>query len=221
MNGGSDMQKIKISPSMLSSDFSILGEEVKRISGAGADMIHFDVMDGHFVPNITFGPMVIESVRKYSTLPFDTHLMISEPQKYWKNFADAGSDIIGIHIEVELNHKSIIKDIQQYGKKACIVVNPPTPVESIYPLLDIVDQILIMSVNPGFGGQKFMGEVVPKISKLAEMKRENNYRYEIQIDGGINEETAKIVKEAGVEILVAGSYIFKQPDYSKPIESLR
>ena len=215
------MKKIKISPSMLSSDFSILGKEVKRISDAGADMIHFDVMDGHFVPNITFGPMVIESVRKYSTLPFDTHLMISEPQKYWKNFADTGSDIIGLHIAVEVNHKAIIKDIQQYGKKACIVVNPTTPVEKIDPLLQQVDQILIMSVNPGFGGQKFMGEVVSKISKLAEMKKENNYHYEIQVDGGINEETAKIVKKAGVEILVAGSYIFKNSDYAIPIESLR
>ncbi len=215
------MKKIKIAPSMLSSDFSRLGEEVRKISEAGADMIHFDVMDGHFVPNITFGPMVIGSVRKFSSLVFDTHLMISDPGKYWKAFADTGSDIIGVHIETEMDHKSIIKDIQQYGKKACIVINPPTNIEKIYPFLEQVEQVLVMSVNPGFGGQKFMPEALPKIESLAGIKARKNLGFEIQVDGGINEETARISKEAGAEILVAGSYIFKNPDYKKPIESLR
>ncbi|HNS33304.1 MAG TPA: ribulose-phosphate 3-epimerase [bacterium] len=215
------MKKIKIAPSMLSSDFSRLGEEVKKITEAGADMIHFDVMDGHFVPNITFGPMVIKSVRQYSSLVFDTHLMISEPQKYWKEFADAGSDIIGIHIETAVDHKAVIKDIQDYGKKACMVVNPPTAVESIYPFLEQVEQVLVMSVNPGFGGQKFMHEVVHKIEKLAEIRSKKNLGFEIQIDGGINEETAGIAKKAGTEILVAGSFVFKSKDYRTAMESLR
>ena len=206
---------------MLSSDFSRLGEEVKKITEAGADMIHFDVMDGHFVPNITFGPMVIKSVRQYSSLVFDTHLMISEPQKYWKEFADAGSDIIGIHIETSIDHKAVIKEIQDYGKKACMVVNPPTAVESIYPFLEQVEQVLVMSVNPGFGGQKFMHEVVHKIEKLAEIRSKKNLGFEIQIDGGINEETAGIAKKAGTEILVAGSFVFKSKDYRTAMESLR
>ena len=184
-------------------------------------MIHFDVMDGHFVPNITFGPMVVSSIRDYSPLPFDTHLMISQPQNYWKAFADAGSDIIGIHIEAAVDHNSIIKDIQKYGKKACIVVNPPTPVESIYPLLEQVEQVLVMSVNPGFGGQKFIRDTVGKIEKLAEIKAKKNLKYELQIDGGINEETAEIVKKAGMEILVAGSFVFKSADYRTSIETLR
>ncbi|MCM8804701.1 MAG: ribulose-phosphate 3-epimerase [Candidatus Omnitrophica bacterium] len=212
---------IKIAPSLLSADFSKLGEEVEKITKAGADLIHFDVMDGHFVPNLTFGPMILESIRKYSNLPFEAHLMITNPERYWKKFADAGADIIGIHIECELDHISIIKEIQKYGKKACIVINPPTPVEKIYPFLEIIDMVLIMTVNPGFGGQKFIYQVVEKIKKVTKYREEKRLKFEIEVDGGINDQTSKIAIENGADILVAGNYIFSGKDYKERIDSLR
>ncbi|MCM8772789.1 MAG: ribulose-phosphate 3-epimerase [Candidatus Omnitrophica bacterium] len=212
---------VKISPSLLSADFSKLGEEVKKITEAGADLIHFDVMDGHFVPNITFGPLILKSIRKFTHLPLEAHLMITNPEKYWKEFADSGADIIGIHIECKVDHLSIIKEIQQYGKKACIVINPPTPVEKIYPVLKYVDMVLIMTVNPGFGGQKFIYEVVEKIRKVDEYRKMEKLDFEIEVDGGINRETSKIVIENGADILVSGFYIFSGKDYKERIESLR
>lgn len=212
---------VKIAPSLLSADFSCLGKEVEDVTEARADLIHFDVMDGHFVPNLTFGPMVLSAIRKYSPLPFEAHLMITEPEKYWKNFADSGADIIGIHIECEINHRELIEEIKKYGKNACIVINPPTPVEKIYPLLDIVDEVLIMTVNPGFGGQKFIFDVVPKIEKIKETKEKKQLEFDIEVDGGINNQTVKIVREAGANIIVAGSYIFKSKNYREAIESLR
>jgi len=212
---------VKIAPSLLSADFSCLGKEVDDVTEAGADLIHFDVMDGHFVPNLTFGPMVLAAIRKYSPLPFEAHLMITEPEKYWKNFADSGADIIGVHIECEINHRELIEEIKKYGKKVCIVINPPTPVEKIYPFLEIVDEVLIMTVNPGFGGQKFIQEVVSKIKKLSRIKKEKGLEFDIEVDGGINNQTIKIVKEAGANVIVAGSYIFKSKNYKEAIESLR
>lgn len=212
---------VKISPSLLSSDFSKLGEEVKKITEAGADLIHFDVMDGHFVPNLTFGPMVLKAIRKYSHLPFEAHLMITNPEKYWKNFADSGADIIGIHIECETDHFSLIEEIKNYGKKVCIVINPPTSVEKIYPFLEIVDIVLIMTVNPGFGGQKFINEMVDKIRKVNNIRKERNLKFEIEVDGGINEETGKIAVLNGADILVAGNYIFSGSNYKERIEKLR
>ncbi len=212
---------VKIAPSLLSADFSCLGKEVEDVTEAGADLIHFDVMDGHFVPNLTFGPMVLAAIRKYSPLPFEAHLMITNPEKYWKNFADSGADIIGIHIECKINHRELIEEIKKYGKNACIVINPPTPVEKIYPFLEIVDEVLIMTVNPGFGGQKFIFDVVPKIEKVREFKEKNNLPFLIEVDGGINEETSKIAVKAGAEILVAGSFIFRNDDYKGRIKRLK
>jgi ribulose-phosphate 3-epimerase len=212
---------VKIAPSLLSADFSCLGEEVRKVTEAGANLIHFDVMDGHFVPNLTFGPMVLSAIRKYSHLPFEAHLMITSPEKYWKRFADSGADIIGIHIECDINHKYIIKEIQKYGKKACIVLNPPTPAEKIFPFLEVIDIVLIMTVNPGFGGQKFIYEVVEKIKKIDNYRKEKKLNFEIEVDGGINKETAKIAVENGVDILVAGNYIFSGNDYKERMESLR
>ncbi len=214
-------KKIRIAPSLLSADFSRLGAEVEAVTEAGADMIHFDVMDGHFVPNITFGPMVLKAIRSLSRLPFDTHLMISNPEKYWRAFSDAGSDVIGLHIESGVDHMSIIEDIHREDKKICMVLNPLTPAEAISPFMESVDQVLVMTVNPGFGGQEFMSGVVPKIEQLRLMREKAGRYFDIEVDGGINSKTAEIVKKAGADIIVAGSFIFGSPDYRGRIDSLR
>jgi ribulose-phosphate 3-epimerase len=201
-------QNIKISPSILSADFSILGDEIKSLEQAGADLIHIDVMDGHFVPNITMGPPIIKMVRKCTKLPFDVHLMISPVEKYIKAFADAGSDIITIHPEATDNLKRAVGTIKSLGKKAGVSLNPKTPISALMDVINDIDLILIMSVNPGFAGQSFMSEVLPKVTELRKMINDKKLKIDIEIDGGINFETAPLAVKAGVNILVSGTTIF-------------
>ncbi len=201
-------QNIKISPSILSADFSILGDEIKSLEQAGADLIHIDVMDGHFVPNITMGPPIIKMVRKCTKLPFDVHLMISPVEKYIKAFADAGSDIITIHPEATDNLKRAVGTIKSLGKKAGVSLNPKTPISALMDVINDIDLILIMSVNPGFAGQSFMGEVLPKVTELRKMINDKKLKIDIEIDGGINFETAPLAIKAGANILVSGTTIF-------------
>ena len=204
------MSYIKISPSILSADFSKLGEEIQNLEKAKADLIHIDVMDGHFVPNITIGPEVISKLRKYTTLPFDVHLMISPVNNFIKNFAEAGADIITIHPEATDDLVDSIKKIKSYNKKAGVSLNPKTSVDKVLPVLNLIDIVLIMSVNPGFGGQKFMKETLEKVKILRKEIDSKKYKVQIEIDGGINFENSKMVKEAGVDILVSGTAIFKE-----------
>ena len=204
------MPDIKISPSILSADFSNLGREIQNLEKAKADLIHIDVMDGHFVPNITIGPEVINKLRKYTSLPFDVHLMISPVHDFIKNFADAGADIITIHPEATNDLVSSIKKIKSYNKKVGVSLNPETSVDKALPILSMIDLVLIMSVNPGFGGQKFMEETLEKVKVLRKEIDTKKFKTQIEIDGGINFENAKMAKKAGVNILVSGTTIFKE-----------
>jgi ribulose-phosphate 3-epimerase len=201
-------QNIKISPSILSADFSILGDEIKSLEKAGADLIHVDVMDGHFVQNITMGPPIIKMIRKCTKLPFDVHLMISPVEKYIKAFADAGSDIITIHPEATDNLKRAVSSIKSLGKKAGVSLNPKTPISALIDVINDIDLILIMSVNPGFAGQSFMSEVLLKVTELRKMINDKKLKIDIEIDGGINFETAPLAVKAGANILVSGTTIF-------------
>ena len=217
------MKKIQISPSILSADFSNLGEEIKRLEEGGADLIHVDVMDGHFVPNLTIGPPVIKALRNYTKLPFDVHLMISPVHKYIKNFAEAGSDIITIHPEATENLNESISLIKKLNKKVGVSLNPDTDISVIGTELKNIDLVLIMSVFPGFGGQKFIPETIKKIKDLKEIKDKNNYNFDIEVDGGINFLNSKDVINAGANILVSGTTIFKENngDIKKNIEKLK
>ena len=217
------MNSIKIAPSILSADFSKLGSEIKSLEDAGADLIHIDVMDGHFVPNITIGPEVINKLRNYTTLPFDVHLMISPVDNFIKNFVDAGADIITIHPEATLNLKNSIEKIKYFNKKIGVSLNPETPVDQVLPFLDIIDLVLVMSVNPGFGGQKFIKDTLTKVKILRKTIDEKKLKTQIEIDGGINFENAKIAKEAGVDIIVSGTTIFNenQGNLKKNIQLLK
>ena len=214
------MEKIKISPSILSADFANLGRDVKRLEQAGADYIHVDVMDGVFVPNITIGHDVVAAIRSYSHLPLDVHLMVQHPENHIENFAKAGADIITVHSEASLHLDRLIVDIKSYGKKAGVSIVPSTSPEVLRYIINKLDLILVMSVNPGFGGQKFIDYSVEKIARIVQMCEECDSQAEIEVDGGINQETAKLVKQAGANILVAGSYIFSG-DLQERIASLK
>lgn len=212
---------VKIAPSILSADFARLGEEIKDVEIGGADYIHVDVMDGHFVPNITIGPLIVEAIRPITTLPLDVHLMIENPDQYIEAFAKAGADYITVHVEACKHLHRTIHFIKSFGVKAGIVLNPATPVETIQHVLSDVDMVLLMTVNPGFGGQAFIPEVTQKIKTLRRMIDEKGLQVEIEIDGGVNEVTAKLCIEAGATVLVAGSAIYNQKDRAKAIAALK
>lgn len=212
---------MKVAPSILSADFSQLGKDLLDIVESGADLIHIDIMDGTFVPNISFGPMVVEAIRPLTDKIFDCHLMIQDPERYIELVADCGADIITVHVEATKHIHRAIQQIRQTGKKAGVVINPGTPVEALLPVLPYVELVLVMSVNPGFGGQTFVPESLDKIRELNRLREVHDYHYEIEVDGGVNDVTGKKCVEAGADILVAGSYIFSQTDRKKAIDSLR
>ncbi len=211
----------KIAPSILASDFAQLGSEIQDVERGGADYIHVDVMDGHFVPNITIGPLIVEAIRPITKLPLDVHLMIENPDAYIGDFAKAGSNIITVHQETCPHLHRTIQLIKSQGVKAGVVINPATPAESIKPILQDVDLVLLMTVNPGFGGQSFIESVVPKINQIATWRSELDLEFEIEIDGGVNKDTARICTEAGADVLVAGSAVFKKEDRANAITEIR
>ncbi len=215
------VNQIKIAPSILSADFARLGEELKAITEAGADYIHIDVMDGSFVPNITIGNEVVKSLRGHSALPFDVHLMINNPDNHVKNFADAGADIITIHAEASIHLDRSLSLIKSFGKKVGVSLVPSTSENVLDYVMDKVDLILVMTVNPGFGGQKFLASQLEKIKNIRTKIAKSGRKIDLQVDGGINPETAQMVIAAGADVLVSGSYIFGSGDYQKAIKSLR
>ncbi|NLM20606.1 MAG: ribulose-phosphate 3-epimerase [Peptococcaceae bacterium] len=211
---------LTVAPSLLSADFARLGEEVKLVERAGADILHIDVMDGHFVPNITIGPLVIESLRKVSSLEFDVHLMIENPERYVEDFVKAGADHITVSIEATKHVHRVIQQIKSLGVTVGVALNPATSLDVLTYILQELDMVLLMTVNPGFGGQKFIPEVLPKIVALSEILKEVNPLCRIEVDGGINPDTARLVSRAGAEILVAGSAVFAAPDPGKAIHDI-
>lgn len=212
---------VKISPSMLSCDFSRIGEEAEKIANSGADMLHLDVMDGHFVPNITFGAPVIKSIRNRTDIVFDVHLMISDPLKYAEDFVKAGADILTFHVESDSDVKATIEKIKSLSCKVGLSVKPGTPVEAVFPYLDDIDMVLIMTVEPGFGGQSFMEDMMGKITLLRNKLQQTGKTADIQVDGGINEDTVSVAARAGANVFVAGSAVFCTDSYEKAISLLR
>lgn len=216
------VRKIKVAPSILSADFARLGEELKAVEEAGADIIHVDVMDGRFVPNITIGPLVVEACKKVTRLPLDVHLMISEPERYIKDFARAGADYITVHVEATNHLNRLIQNIREHsGVKAAVSLNPATPLETLDYILSDIDMVLVMSVNPGFGGQSFIPSALGKISRLRKLIEDAGLSIEIEVDGGVKPENAGRIAAAGADILVAGSAIFGSTDYTEAIRGIR
>lgn len=212
---------MKIAPSILSADFANLGQDVKMVEELGADYIHVDVMDGHFVPNITFGPNVVAAIRPITKLPLDCHLMIEQPELYVADFANAGADIINVHVEATPHIHRVLQLIKSLGVKAGVTINPGTPVAAIAHVLSMADLVLVMTVNPGFGGQKFIPEMMEKVAELATLRDEKGYTYEIEVDGGVTAETIGACKEAGADVFVAGSYIYDAEEPGARIQALR
>lgn len=211
----------KIAPSVLSANFSKLGEEIREVEAGGADYIHVDVMDGHFVPNITIGPLIVEAIRPITSLPLDVHLMIGNPDAYIPMFAKAGADILTVHAEACTHLHRTIQLIKEHGMKVGIALNPATPIDVVKHVLEDIDLILLMTVNPGFGGQKFINSVLPKIEQISQLIEIRQLSIEVEVDGGVNEETAKKCVEAGANVLVAGSAIYDQEDRAAAIDRIR
>lgn len=215
------MSNNKIAPSILAADYANFASELKRIEETSAEYVHIDIMDGQFVPNITFGADVVASMRKHSKLVFDCHLMVVNPERFVDAFAQAGADIMTIHAESTLHIHGALQKIKKAGMKAGVVINPGTPVSAIEPVLSLVDQVLIMTVNPGFGGQAFIPEMLEKVQKVAKIRDEKGYDFDIEVDGGVDNKTIKACYQAGANVFVAGSYLFKASDLTAQVETLR
>ena len=218
---GERSHSIKIAPSILSADFSRLGEEVRRAEEAGADIIHLDIMDGHFVPNLTFGPIIVKAIRSHTKLPFYVHLMVEKPEDYIERVVEAGGDLVIVHVEACTHLQRVLSMIRDLGARSGVALNPATPLTTIEYVLDDLDLILIMSVNPGFGGQDFIPSVLPKIKRARRRIMKRGLEIEIAVDGGVNVETAPKIVEAGADVLVAGTAVFGKPDLKKAIQELR